>query len=210
MIRILIADDHPVVRRGLKQIIAEIPDPVTVDEATYGMEALSKTRTGNYDIVILDIDMPDKNGMDVLEQIKYEKPELPVLMLTMYAEEQLAVRALKIGASGYLTKASASDELVSAIQKVLSGGKYVSPSLAEHLASLLQKTEARPDEILSNREYQVMCQIASGKAAKEIATELALSVKTISTYRTRILQKTGMKNNVELAKYAIMHKLPLK
>ena len=158
-------------------------------------------------MVILDIDMPGKKGMEILERIKYEKPDLPVLMLTMYAEEQLAVRALKIGASGYLTKASASDELVSAIQKVLSGGKYVSPSLAEHLASLLQQKGLRPIEILSNREYQVMCLIASGKTATEIAAELSLSIKTISTYRSRILQKMGLKNNVELAKYAIKNNL---
>jgi two-component system invasion response regulator UvrY len=207
MIRILIADDHPVVRRGLKQTIAEIPDPVTVDEAMDGLEALSKVRMGNYDVVILDISMPGKNGIDVLEQIKYEKPNLPVLMLTMYPEEQFAVRALKIGAAGYLTKASAPDELVAAIQKVLSGGKYVSSSLAEHLAFLLQQTERKPHETLSNREYKVMCLIASGKTATEIAKELYLSVKTVSTYRSRILKKTGMKHNIELAKYAIANHL---
>jgi len=207
MIRILIADDHPVVRRGLKQTIAEIPDAVTIDEATDGIEALNKARMGNYDVVILDIAMPGKNGIDVLEQIKYERPNLPVLMLTMYPEEQLAVRTLKIGASGYLTKASAPDELVSAIQKVLSGGKYVSSSLAEHLASLLQQTEQPPHETLSHREYQVMCLIASGKTTAEIAKELFLSIKTISTYRFRILEKMGMKNNVELTHYAIKNQL---
>jgi DNA-binding NarL/FixJ family response regulator len=135
MIRILIADDHPIVRRGLKQTIAEIPESITVVEAADGIEALNKVRDGNYDVIILDIALPGKNGIDVLEQIKYEKPNLPVLMLSMYPEEQFAVRALKTGASGYLTKGSAPDELVSAIQKVLSGGKYVSPSLAEQLAS---------------------------------------------------------------------------
>jgi two-component system invasion response regulator UvrY len=207
MIRILIADDHPVVRQGLKQTIAEIPGPVTVDEATDGMEALNKARMGNYDVVILDISMPGKNGIDVLEQIKYERPNLPVLMLTMYPEEQLAVRALKIGASGYLTKASAPDELVSAIQKVLTGGKYVSSSLAEHLASLLQQTERQPHETLSNREYQVLRLIASGKTTAEIAKELLLSVKTISTYHSRILEKMGMKNNAELIHYAINNHL---
>ncbi len=207
MIRILIADDHPVVRQGLKQTIAELPDAVTVDEATDGMEALNMARMGNYDVAILDIAMPGKNGIDVLEEIKYEKPNLPVLMLTMYPEEQLAVRALKIGASGYLTKASAPDELVSAIQKVLSGGKYVSSSLAEHLASLLHQTEQQPHETLSNREYQVMCLIASGKTTAEIAKELFLSIKTISTYRSRILEKMGMKNNVELARYAVKRNL---
>jgi two-component system invasion response regulator UvrY len=210
MIRILIADDHPVVRQGIRQIISDIPDPVTVDEAIDGIEALNKARTGNYDVIILDIDMPGKNGLDVLEQIKYEKPNQPVLMLTMYPEEQLAVRALKIGAAGYLTKISASDELVSAIRKVLSGGKYISSSLAEHLASFFQQAERQPHETLSNREYSVMCLIASGKTATEIAKELALSINTISTYRSRILKKTGMKNNVELAKYAIKHNLLIK
>jgi two-component system, NarL family, invasion response regulator UvrY len=207
MIRILIVDDHPMVRRGLKQTIEEIPGEVKVDEATNGVEALNKARTGNYDVVILDIDLPGKNGMDVLEQIKHEKPTLPVLMLTMYSEEQLAVRALKTGASGYLTKGSAPDELVTAVQKVLSGGKYVSASLAEHLASMLQQAERKPYETLSNREYQVMCLIASGKTATEIARELFLSIKTVSTYRSRILKKTGTKNNVELAKYALQNNL---
>lgn len=204
---ILIADDHPVVRRGLKQTIAELPETVTVDEAVDGSEALSKVRKGNYDLVILDIAMPDKNGIEVLEQIKYEKPDLPVLMLSMYPEEQFAVRALKTGASGYLTKESAPNELVSAIQKVLSGGKYISSSLAEHLASLLQQSERLPHEVLSNREYQILCLIASGKTVSEIAKELFLSIKTVSTYRSRILKKMGMKNNIELASYAIKHNL---
>jgi two-component system invasion response regulator UvrY len=208
MIKILIADDHPVVLRGLKQTIAEMPDAVSIDEATDGMEALSKVRTGNYDLVILDIAMPGKDGIDVLEQIKYEKPNLPVMMLSIYPEEQFAVRALKTGASGYLTKASAPDELVSAIQKVLSGGKYVSSSLAQHLASLLGQEERQAPETLSNREYQVMCLIASGKTATEIAKELFLSIKTVSTYRSRILKKMDMKNNIELARYALKHNLP--
>jgi two-component system, NarL family, invasion response regulator UvrY len=207
MLRILIADDHPVVRRGLKQTLVEMPDAITVDEATDGIEALNKARAGNYDIIILDIAMPGENGIEVLERIKVEKPNLPVLVLSMYPEEQFAVRALKTGASGYLTKGSTPDELVSAIQKVLSGGKYVSSSLAEQLASLLQQAELLPHESLSNREFQVMRLIASGKTATEITKELFLSIKTVSTYRSRILKKMGMKNNVELARYAEKHNL---
>ncbi len=207
MVKILIADDHPIVRRGLKEIIAEIPDTIIIDEVDDGREALSKIRSEDYDMVILDIAMPGSDGIYVLEQIKHERPNCPVLMLSMYPEEQFAVRALKTGASGYLTKASAPNELVAAIQKVLSGGKYISSSVAENLASLLQETEGQPHEILSNREFQVMCLIASGKTTTEIAKELSLSTKTISTYRSRILGKTGIKNNIELAKYAIQHNL---
>jgi len=207
MLKILIADDHPVVRRGLKQIITEISDTVVADEATDGWEALSKVRAGDYDVVLLDITMPGKDGIDVLTQLKCEKPRLPILVLSMHPEEQFAVRALRAGASGYLTKESAPDELVTAIQKVLSGGKYVSPSLAEELASVIQQSEKLPHESLSNREYQVMCLFASGKTATEIAKGLSLSVKTISTYRSRILEKMGMKNNAELIHYAVKNRL---
>ena len=207
MIRILIADDHPVVRRGLKQIVAEIPGMADADEAADGWEALSKVRAGDYDVVLLDITMPGKDGIDVLTQLKYEKPRLPILVLSMHPEEQFAVRALRAGASGYLTKESAPDELVTAIQKVLSGGKYVSPSLAEELASVIQQSEKLPHKSLSNREYQVMCLFASGKTATEIAKGLSLSVKTISTYRSRILEKMGMKNNAELIHYAVKNHL---
>jgi two-component system invasion response regulator UvrY len=208
MLKILIADDHPVFRRGLKQIIAEIPDTVVVDEATNGWEALQMTRAGDYDTVILDISMPGKSGIDVLAQLIREKPKLPVLMLSMHPEEQYAVRALRAGASGYLTKESAPEELVAAIQKVSTGGKYVSSSLGEKLASIVQhKAEQLPHEILSHREYQVMCLIASGRAITEIARELSLSVKTVSTYRSRILQKMKMKNSSELTRYAINNSL---
>jgi two-component system invasion response regulator UvrY len=193
MQKILIADDHPVVRRGLKQIVAEIPGMAIVDEATNGWEVLSKVRTGDYDVVLLD----------VLTQLKSEKPRLPILVLSMHPEEQFAVRALRAGASGYLTKESASDELVTAIQKVSSGGKYVSSSLAERLVSIMQKAEQPPHESLSNREYQVMCLLASGKTVTEIAEALSLSIKTISTYRSRILEKMGMKSNAELIRYAV-------
>ena len=207
MLKILIADDHPIVRQGLKQIISEIPDMVVADEATDGWEVLSKIRNGNYDVVVLDITMPGKDGMDVLTQLKYEKPELPVLMVSMHPEEQFAIRALRAGASGYLTKESAPDELVTAIWKVSAGGRYVTPSLAEKLAFMVQKVEQLPHETLSDREYQVMRLIASGKTITDIARELSLSVKTISTYRTRILEKMKMKNNAELTHYAITNKL---
>lgn len=202
--KILIADDHPVVRRGLKQIIADTCDMDVGDEATNGWEVLSKVRAGDYDVVLLDIDMPGMNGLDVLTQLKHEKPKLPVLMLSMYPEEQFAVRALRAGASGYLTKESAPDELVGAIRKVFAGRKYVSSALAEKLALDLQRGgKQSPHETLSDREYQVMRLIASGKTATEIARELSLSVKTISTHRSHILKKMGMTSNAELTHYAV-------
>jgi two-component system invasion response regulator UvrY len=208
MLKILIADDHPVFRRGLRQIIAEASDMAVADEANDGWEVLSKVRTGNYDVVLLDISMPGKSGMDVLCELKNEKPGLRILMLSMHPEEQYAVRALRAGASGYLTKESAPDELVAAIHKVSTGGKYVSSSLAEKLASLVQgNAERLPHEELSDREYRVMSMIASGKTVSEIAKELSLSVKTISTYRSRILHKMKMKNNAELTRYAISKSL---
>jgi two-component system, NarL family, invasion response regulator UvrY len=208
MLKILIADDHPVFRRGLKQIIAEASDMVVADEATDGWDVLSKVRAGNYDVVLLDISMPGKTGIDVLSELKNEKPGLRILMLSMHPEEQYAVRALRAGASGYLTKESAPDELVAAIRKVSTGGNYVSSSLAEKLASVVQENaEQLPHERLSDREYRVMGMIASGKTVSEIAKELSLSVKTISTYRSRILQKMKMKNNAELTRYAISKSL---
>ena len=206
-IKILIADDHTVVRRGLEQIIAETPDIVVTGEASNGWEVLDKVSNGNYDEVILDIAMPGKDGMEVLNQIKHEKPGLPVLILSMYPEEQFAVRALRSGASGYLTKESAPDELVSAIRKVSTGGKYISSALAEKLAFLLQNMERPLHEALSDREYKVMCLIASGKTVTEIANELSLSIKTISTYRSRVLEKMNLKNNAELTHYAIKNQL---
>jgi DNA-binding NarL/FixJ family response regulator len=208
MLKILIADDHPVFRRGLKQIIAETTDIVVADEAADGLEVLNKVKSGDFDLVPLDISMPGKTGIDVLAQLKYERPELPVLMLSMHPEEQYAVRALRTGASGYLTKESAPDELVLAIRKVSKGGKYVSASMAEKLASIVQKGgEELLHQTLSNRELRVMCLIASGKTVSEIAKELSLSVKTISTYRSRILEKMKMKNNAELTRYAINNNL---
>lgn len=208
MLKILIADDHAIVRKGLVQILADSPDSIMVDEASDGEEALTKAYAGDYDLVLLDISMPGKGGLDVLKALKVHRPRLPVLILSMHSEEQYAVRALRAGASGYLTKGSAEDELLSAIYKVLSGGRYVSSLLAEILADALHvNSERLPHETLSNREYQVMRMIGSGKTATEIADELSLSVKTISTFRTRILQKMRMKNNAELTYYVIHNKL---
>jgi two-component system invasion response regulator UvrY len=204
MIKILIADDHTIVREGLKQIVARIDDMEVADEARTGYEVLKKVRDYDYDMVVLDISMPDKHGLDILKQLKSQKPLLPVLVLSMHPEEQYAVRALKGGAAGYLTKESAPDELITAIRRVSMGRRYISTSLAEKLAFDLTRDSRKPLHVtLSDREYQVMCMIAAGKRPKDIADELCLSIKTISTYRSRILAKMGMKNNAELTHYAI-------
>ena len=208
MLKILIADDHAIVRQGLKQIVAETQDMTVAGEATNGQELLDKIRESEYDVVVLDITMPVRNGMDVLKQLRTERPELPVLMLSIHPEEQYALRALKAGASGYLTKESAPDELVIAIRKVSSGGKYISASLAEKLAFKFGGgREQELHEALSDREYQVLCMIASGKTVTDIAQELLLSEKTVSTYRSRVLEKMNMKNNAELTYYAIKNQL---
>ena len=208
MLNILIADDHPIVRYGLKQILAETPQKAAVDEASNGTEVLSKVRQRDYDVVLLDISMPGMNGLDTLKELRTKRPGLPVLILSIHPEEQYALRVLKAGASGYLTKDSAPDELIAAIQKVSSGGKYISPSLADRLALNLQtNVELAAHEALSDREYHVMCLIASGKTVKDIAEELSLSVKTISTYRARILTKMRINSNAELIRYAVQHEL---
>lgn len=208
MIRILIADDHTIVREGLKQILAETPDMIVADEARNGQEVLNKVWKNEYDVVLLDISMPGRSGLDVLKQLKGERPKLPILILSMYSEEQYAMRALRAGASGYMTKESAPDELIEAIRKVSQGRKYVSPSLAEKLAISLEVGEEKPPhEMLSDREYQVMCMIASGKTIKEIAEEISLSVKTISTYRSRILEKLSLKTNAAITHYAVQNRL---
>ena len=208
MIKILIADDHAIVREGLKQILSESPDLVVVAEASSGQEVLEKISKNDLDLVVLDIAMPGRGGLDILKEIKTQKPRLPVLMLSMYPEEQYAIRVLKSGASGYLTKESAPSELVMAIRQISQGKKYISPSLAEKLAIDLELSPDKlPHEILSDREYQVMCMIASGKTLKEIADGLSLSIKTISTYRSRILEKMNMKTNAELTHYAIKNNL---
>jgi two-component system invasion response regulator UvrY len=208
MIRIFIADDHAIVREGLKQIVTETSDMVVADEASTGHEVLAKVFKSDYDVLVLDITMPGINGLDVLKQVKSQNPRIPILVLSIHPEEQYAVRVLRAGAAGYLTKDSAPDELITAIRKVSMGGKYVTPTLAEKLASDLESgTERSLHETLSDREYQVLCLIASGKTGTEIGEELFLSEKTVSTYRSRILEKMNMKSNAELIHYAIKHGL---
>lgn len=208
MIKILIIDDHAIVREGLKQILVETPDLKVAGEANNGQEALERLRAGHLDLVVLDISLPGTNGLVVLQQIKNQFPEVPVLILSIHAEEQYAMRALKAGAAGYLTKETAPQELVTAIQKVAGGGKYVSPSLMERMVSDLGKDLKKTlHETLSDREFQVLCMIATGKGLTEIAEDLNLSVKTVSTHRTRMLKKMRLKNNAEMIHYAIRHGL---
>lgn len=207
-LNILIADDHAVVRQGLKLILAEAFKKATFGEAQNAQELLDLLRSGIWNAIILDMSMPGTSGIDLLKQIKHEHPELPVLILSMHSEDQYAVRTLKAGAAGYLTKESASEELVNAIHKILRGGKYINASVAEKLVlNLNSATERPPHELLSDREYQVMSLIAMGKGVGQIAQELSLSVKTISTYRSRVLEKMNMKTNAELTHYAIQNNL---
>ena len=206
--KILITDDHAVVRQGLKQILLEEFTRAQFGEATNAQEAIDRVWKENWDVVVLDITMPGRSGLEVLKEIKKSRPKLPVLVLSMHPEDQFAVRILKIGASGYMTKESAPNELVGAVRKVMAGGRYVSPSLAEKMASYLAiDVHTPPHERLSDREFLVLRLIASGKTPTAIAKELALSVKTISTYRMRILEKMNMSNNAELTHYAIQNQL---
>ena len=208
MINVVIADDHPIVRAGLKQIITEQTDIAVAGEASNGAELLNLIRRHDYDVILLDLTMPGMDGIDVLKQLKLEKPRLPVVILTIHPESQYALRILKAGASGYLTKASADEELIKAIRKVHQGGKYISTTLAEKIAFALDEdTNKLPHETLSDREYQVLCLIGSGKTVSQIADSLALSVKTVSTYRTRILEKMHLENNAELIHYAVQNGL---
>jgi two-component system invasion response regulator UvrY len=207
-VRILLADDHAVVRRGLKQILAEAFKRAVFGEATNAPEALELVWHENWDIVILDLSMPGRSGLDILKEIKRARPKLPVLILSMHPEDQFAVRLLKAGASGYMTKESAPDELVGAVNKSIAGGRYVSSSLAEKLASLIvHDPSSAPHEGLSDREFLILRMIASGKPVGAIARELSLSVKTVSTYRTRLLEKMHMSNNSELVHYAFQNEL---
>ncbi|HEY3179233.1 MAG TPA: response regulator transcription factor [Casimicrobiaceae bacterium] len=208
MIRILIADDHAIVRAGLKQFIADQADMEVTAEASSGSEAIAAVRARDFDVVLLDISMPDKNGIDTLKTLKHVKPELPVLMLSAYAEDQYAVNLLRAGAAGYLNKEAASTQLVGAIRTVVHGRKYVSPSLAQILADGVSGDADRPLHAeLSQREFQIFCKLAAGAAVSKIADELNLSVKTVSTYRTRILEKMAMKSNADLTYYAIKNGL---
>ncbi|HEY5910926.1 MAG TPA: response regulator transcription factor [Verrucomicrobiae bacterium] len=206
--KILLADDHAVVRRGLRQILADEFKRATFGEARNAQEALDLVWKDAWDVVVLDITMPGRSGLEVLREIKRTRPRLPVLVLSMHPESQFAVRVLTRGAAGYMTKESAPEELVGAVKKVLAGGRYVSTSLAEKLATYLSNDGQKPpQELLSDREFQVLRLIASGKIVSEIAKELSLSVKTISTYRTRVLEKMGLRNNAELMHYAMQHQL---
>ncbi len=201
MLRILTIDDHEVVRGGIKGVFAA--NSAEFGEARSGPEGLQLVRDHDWDIVVLDISLGGRSGLDVLREIKQLRPRLPVLILSMHAEEQYAMRAFKAGASGYISKSSSRDELRQAIMKVVGGGRYVSPALAERIVVELTTSDKHPHETLSNRELEVLCLIASGKTVGEISRQLSLSDKTISTYRRRILDKMGMKTNAELTHYAI-------
>ncbi|MYM91291.1 response regulator [Rugamonas sp. FT82W] len=208
IIKVFIADDHAIVREGLKQILAETRDIVVAGEAENGLDAIKLFRKADCQVMLLDISMPDRSGIEVLKQIKKEKPELAVLMLSMHREDQYAIRSLKAGASGYLTKQSAPRELVTAIRQVAGGLKYISPALAQELANHVgEDHEAPPHDSLSDREYQTLTMIASGKTVGMIAKELSLSVKTVSEYRARLLVKMKLKNSAELTHYAIKNQL---
>jgi two-component system, NarL family, invasion response regulator UvrY len=208
MIRILIADDHAIVRAGLKQFIADQLDMEVAGEAATGAETIALVRTQEFDIVLLDISMPDKNGIDTLKSIKHIKPELPVLILSAHAEEQYAVNLLRAGASGYINKETASTQLVGAVRTAVQGRKYVSPTLAQVLAEGISGNGDEPlHGSLSQREFQIFCKLAGGQAVSQIADELHLSVKTVSTYRTRVLEKMGMKSNADLTYYAVKNGL---
>jgi DNA-binding NarL/FixJ family response regulator len=207
MIKVLIAEGYTLIRKGLRQILVDMLDNIFIDETSNGHETLKKVREKNYNVVLLDISMNGMSGVNVLKRLKSEKPKLPVLILTMETEEQYAIRVLKAGASGYLTMESAPDELVSAIKEVSNGGKYINPSLAKKLVYGIEINTKPLYDTLSDREYQVMIMLASGKSVKEIAEELCLSLPTISTYRSRILQKMNLKNNAALIHYTIKNKL---
>lgn len=208
MLRILLCDDHPILREGLKKILLQQSDIKVVDEAGSGSEMLEKSAASRYDVIILDITLPDMNGLDVLKSLQAAGSSAGVLVLSMHPEEQYASRALRAGAAGDLQKESAPAELVSAVRKIARGGKYVTESLAEKLAfEIGGAAEKAPHEVLSDREYQVLCLLASGKGIKEIALELGLSAPTIATYRSRVMTKLGLATTVDLVRYALAHKL---
>lgn len=207
MTRVLIADDHALVRRGLRELIEEEPDLTLVAEAATGADLMALARRETWEVAVVDLNLPDANGLDVLKNLKALYPARAVLILSMHPEDQYAVRALRAGASGYLNKEGAPDELLAAIRKAARGGRYVSDALAEQLATELAGREGPPHERLSDREFQVLRLIAAGRTATEIAGAMHLSVKTVSTYRTRILEKMGLKHNAELTRYALEHRL---
>jgi two-component system, NarL family, invasion response regulator UvrY len=205
---VLIADDHEIVRRGLRDILADEFPKLRVTEARHAREALEAARKQTWDLVLLDIKMPGRSGLDVLEELKTLHPKTPVLVISAFPEEEYALRAFKLGAAAYVSKEGASDELLAAVHKALAGGRYVTPSLAERLAATLSgETPATPHEALSNRELEVLRLVAAGKTIKEVAAELNLSEKTVGTYRLRLSKKMGLSTNVELARYALQHRL---
>jgi DNA-binding NarL/FixJ family response regulator len=206
--RILIVDDHAIVRKGLKETLEEELGEIAFGEASDGQEALEQVWRRKWDLVLLDIGMEGRGGLETLEEIRKARPRLPVIIISMYPEGEFGARAFRAGAAGYLNKGSASEELVVAVAKVLAGGRYITPALAECLAARLQRDTDRPvHETLSNRELEVMRLIAAGKSLKEIADLLSISVKTVGTYHTRLLEKTGMKSDVEITRYALLNKL---
>lgn len=206
--RVLIADDHPILLAGLKEILGKEPDVEYIGEADNGLKALELARKQDWDVMLLDITMPGRDGLDVLQELRRELPQLPVLILSAHPEDQLALRLIKAGAAGYVTKDKAPEVLLTAIRKVLHGGRYVSESLAEQAMLQWASDTGKPlHETLSEREYQVMRMIAAGKTLKAIGAELFLSIRTVSTYRARILDKLNMKSNAELIRYAISNKL---
>jgi len=208
MIRLLICDDHRIVREGLKQLLADAPDIDVAGEAADGAEAIRIAREGRFDVAMLDIAMPGRDGLDVLQRFRTELPRLPVLMLSTYPDKQYAVRCLKLGAAGYLNKGADTDTLLEAIRKAAAGGIYVGPAQAEALAAALgAKAGERNHEALSHREYQVLRLIAAGQSVSQIAEQLSLSPNTVSTYRARICEKTGARNDVEIALYAVRQDL---
>jgi len=208
VIRVLLADDHAMVRSGLKEILADTGDITVSGEATNGHEVLAQVRAHEYDVAVLDMTMPGRSGIELIKQVKEARPKLRVLVLTMHKEEQYAVRALRAGASGYLTKESAADQLVAAIRRIAAGGAYVSPETAERLAlDAGRASDVPPHTLLSDREFQVFQMIAKGAAVGEIAKQLSLSVKTVSTHKTRIMEKMGLANQSELIRYALENKL---
>jgi two-component system invasion response regulator UvrY len=208
MMRILIVDDHAIVRRGLRELLSDEFHRVAFGEASDAQQALEQLRKKEWDVALLDIALPGKSGLDLLKELKTEWPKLPVLILSAHPEDQFAVRALKAGAGGYMTKESAPEELAKALRKIMAGGRYVSPALAEMLAlGVTKDLTLTPHQTLSDREYEVMSRIASGKTVTEIAEELSLSPKTISTYRTRVLEKLGLKNSAAIVQYVIRNGL---
>ena len=208
MINILVVDDHALIRKGLKMLLEETPDFRITGEAESGLQAVTMLRQQHFDLVLLDMSLPDKHGMDVLKQLKLERPDVKIIVLSMYPEDQYGVRALKAGAVGYINKQSAPENLVGAIEQVMSGKKYISSALAEQLLSnLMGDSQETLHQSLSNREYQTLCLMASGKSLTEISEIMMLSPKTVSVYRARMLEKMGFKNNAEAVHYAIAHKL---